>query len=188
MKKNIKLAFFILLILFVVLFVVKVLPVFLPIKYALKELPQNTGEYWILKGEKVTGYQWSIIGDQSGLYEGENYKYVSNINIIGNKPIYNFFSDYSSGTNKFVCYGEIVYHLSKSKPNMGTGSPVIGENVLNVNQWDIMYPINRDLLIGKLIPKNYLCRYDFYYDKHYTLREMLKGLYIWNYKTLPLPK
>ncbi len=54
-------------------------------------------------------------------------------------------------------------------------------------EWDIMYPIDRDLFLGILIPQTYLCRYDFYYDKQYSFFEMIKGLYIWNYKTVPLP-
>ncbi len=112
-----------------VVFVIKILPLFLPIQYAIKDLPQNN--YYILRGEKVTGYQWSIIGDQNGLYAEDSLQ-KRDINLIGNEPIYNFFSDSSSGNNKFVCYGEIVYDSPKQRPNMGSSGSELDEYVLNV--------------------------------------------------------
>lgn len=168
------------------LFVIKILPLFLPIQYAIKDLPQNTGEYYVLRGEKVTGYKWSIIGNQNGLYAEDSLQ-ERDINLIGNEPIYHFFSDASSGNNRFICYGEIVYDSPKQRPNMGSSAPELAEYVLNVDRWDITYPVDRDLFFAILIPKTYLCRYDFYYDKHYSFFEMIKGVYVWNYKTLPLP-
>lgn len=168
------------------LFVIKVLPLFLPIQYARKELPQNTGEYWVVEGQKVTGYNWRVIGDQSGLYSKDS-KNFRDINLIGNKPLYNFNDTGGTENNIFICYGEIVYDPPKRRPNTGNSAPPIAEYVLNVRHWEIMYPIKRGLFSGAILPKNYLCLFDAYRDKHYSFGEMLKGLYIWNYKTIMLP-
>lgn len=167
-------------ILFMILFVIKILPLFLPLKYAIKELPQDSMNYIIVKGIKTTGYWWSVIGDQNGMFE-EGSKNFKDINIRGKMPIYGFYSDYSPGNNKIICYGKYVY-----VPYDGIqGHSRSGEDVFVVDHWDIMYPIDRDLFIGKLIPKDYLCLYDFYYSaysKRYSIAEMLKGLWLWNYK------
>ena len=164
----------------VISIIIKVLPLFLPIKYATVDLPQNTNEYIIVRGIKTTGYEWKVVGDQNGVYDQDSQN-VKCINMIGNVPIYKFYSDYSTGDNIFICYGKYEY-----QPYDGVaGHNIHGEDVFLVECWEIMYPVQRDFFIGVLIPKNYICRYDIYYDKGYTFCEMLKGLYIWNYKILP---
>jgi hypothetical protein len=102
-----KIALIITQILLVALFLIKILPLFLPIKYALKELPKSTGEYWIVKGVKVTGYAYYTIGDENGLYS--DLSHGRYINIIENEPFSTFNDTYDPGNNRFICYGEIVY-------------------------------------------------------------------------------
>lgn len=173
---------FIIMFIIIAICIIKVLPLFLPIKYAVEELPKNESEYIVVTDYKVTGYEWLVIGEQNGLY-AEHSQNIKCINMIGNIPISKFYSDYSTGDNRFICYGEYEY-----QPYDGiSGHNIYGEYVFNVSRWDIMYPIKRELFIGVLIPKNYICRYDLYYDKGYTFKEMLQGVYIWNYKTLPYP-
>jgi hypothetical protein len=164
----------------IVIFMIKILPLFLPIKYANLQLPKNMGEYIVVRGIKTTGYEWEVTGDQNGLYAERSHN-IKCVNMIGNVPSCKFYSDYSTGDNQFICYGEYEY-----QPYDGVaGHNIYGEDVFHVERWEIMYPIQRDFFIGVFIPKNYICRYDMYYSKGYTFGEMLKGLYIWNYKSLP---
>lgn len=164
----------------IIAYVVKILPLFLPIKYAVKQLPQNGDEYIIVQEYEVTGYEWLVIGNQNGFYSDDSLSFRA-INIDWNEPLCQPYAYGEPYNNQFICYGEYEY-----QPYDGVaGHNIYGEDVFHVERWEIMYPIQRDLFIGVFIPKNYICRYDMYYSKGYTFGEMLKGLYIWNYKSLP---
>lgn len=161
-------------VIFAVIFCIKILPLFMPIKYAVKELPQNS-EYFIVEGIKTTGYEWLIVGNQNGCDKS----LYREINILGKAPFYKFYNDDSSRDNRYICYGEIIHDIPRPRPNMGDDR-LIEEDVLSVDRWDIMYPVQRDM---PFLSGNYICLYDIYYGEHYTVKEMLKGLYIWNYKS-----
>lgn len=166
-------------ILLVALFVIKILPLFLPLKYSVKKLPQNATDYIVVEGTKTTGYWWTVIGNQDGMFE-EGSRDLKDINIRGEMPIYGFYDDYSPGSNKIICYGKYV-HVPYDGIMGHCGS---GEDIFVVDHWDIKYPIDRDLF-ERMIPNDYLCLYDFYYSafsKRYGIAEMLNGLWLWNYK------
>ena len=150
----------------------------MPIKYAIKEFPRDMEQYIIIDGRASASYKWHIIGDSDiGYFDNDNFS-GDDIVIIGNEPISPFYFYDSAGDNQFICYGNYKYIYDGVEGHKNV------ERAFEVRRWEIIYPIKRGyFLISICIPKNYICLYDIYCDKDYTFKEMLKGLYIWNYKS-----
>ena len=112
----------IILILFCALFFLN----YFPVKFAITNEKIPADSYYILvKSQRVTGFDWMIIGDQTGQFATPR-----DIMLQGEKPERYFFdSTGNTAENTFLCYGE---HLS--------------ENVFLVKQWEVLYPIKRNCI------------------------------------------
>lgn len=123
-------------------FLIKIAPKFKPLKYAV-EMPKvqyQDKDYIICKLVKTTGFKWRTL-------DGEL------ISVIGCDPM-DVFCSYGIeyGHNQFILYGEFSFDMYEFE----------GEffRIFNCKDWDIIYPINRDLLFDYFMPKNYLCEFD----------------------------
>jgi len=134
--------------LFIVVIVVTIIAIgFVPVKQATKKdyLDKND-EYIVVVVQKATISEWSAIGDNQGDYSDPN-----DVRLLGNAPSgYNYGIEF--GFNTFVCYGKYD----------GTGD-LHGEkyDYFYVERWEILYPVTRDSIFADVLPKSYLCIYDF---------------------------
>ena len=117
---------------------------FIPVKHAVKRL-NEADDYIAVNVEKATISQWIAVGDNKGDYEVQN-----DVRLTGNAPSgYNYAVEV--GHNTFICYGKFD----------GVGD-LHGEkyDIFNVEKWEILYPVKRNLRFDWILPNSYLCRFD----------------------------
>ena len=134
-----------LLIIFVIL-----LSRYIPIKNAVtqRELEQEK-QFLLVKTQKSTGYEWYVVGDNSGHFS-QGYDIV----LYGNVPCFEIPHPiaYAGTDNTFVCFGEYKQNVYNAEQWSRT---------FEVDSWSILYPIKRDgLLPGFLYPKYGLTIWD----------------------------
>lgn len=136
---------------FVIVSLVLVLAVsflfFFPVKRALKRDELYSSQNYILvRGQKSTVSQWVAI-EKSGIEfeEPQNYKLMQN-----HPEGFNY--SVESAENIYVCFGE----------DDGTET-INGDsyNKYNVKRWEILYPIKRNSIFAKVLPKSYLALIDY---------------------------
>lgn len=120
---------------------------YLPIKVAVKEENLNHEDSYILVQEhEVTAIStWFAIGDNTTMYET-----LKSVELRGNvPPSFGVAIDFAQNT--FICYGEFT----------GTGD-FYGEEyaIFEVEEWNIVYPVQRAAIVPFLWPEFYLCLYD----------------------------
>ena len=120
--------------------------IYLPLKMAVKDTSLYDS-YILVKIEKSTGIRWIIIGDESG--NGS----IQNIELLGNIPAKKLNYNVTSQDNTYLCTGEYV----------GISTDVYGNLIsqYNVNEWKIIYPINRNTLLSIIHPIRYLTILDY---------------------------
>lgn len=116
--------------------------IFKPIKYAveMKNEHAKSEEYIICQLVKITGFKWRTL-------DGE----LINVNGCDQMDIFcSYGIEY--GNNKFILYGEFSSNMYEFD----------GEffREFNCKNWDIIYPVNRDVLFNSFMPKRYLCEFD----------------------------
>lgn len=145
MKKIIK--FFVLVMAVIILVEVTMVLWLPPIKKAIKfEDIEKSKSYIIVKTARVTGSDWIVVDSNNTYFDVEKYIRIEGVEPDG----YNFGIEY--GNNSFVCYGEYI----KKDYSDDTGT----YDIFKSNSWDILYPIQRNSLLGFLMPKSYLSKYD----------------------------
>lgn len=103
-----------------------------------KKLLNEDRFFIICKAVRVTGFDWKII-NENGMQAGERY-----VKLVGEDPQYFLSYDLQTGDNEFVFYGKY------------TGKDYFdGDeyNILEVSDWDILYPVKRNNIFYVLLPK-----------------------------------
>ena len=114
--------------------------IFTPVKYAItnESLNKSSRPYFLLQWIQITGSEWAVIGDQNGLYQNPRY-IVAKGNVPSAIENYNI----ATGNNTYICYGNFI------------GYTDIHENIkletYQFTDWDILYPIKRNLQIEFLL-------------------------------------
>lgn len=102
--------------------------------------------YILVKTQMSTVSEWLAIADNNGEYD-----IPRDVRIAGNMPGgYNYAIE--TGDNIFVCYGK--YISFNHKDEAGT------YDIFHSNSWDIIFPIQRNSIFNKILPKTYLCFFD----------------------------
>ncbi len=136
MKKLIKISIFLIILLFAVDFI--------PVKFAIDVSDDNIESGYLCYHEQVTGGNWRVENTDKQLYFD---------NLTGNSP-FNYLSkiystDYIEPSgNRYVLYGTI----------MPKENDIFD---LNVEHWNIVYPVSRKSIRALYVPKRYLTLYDF---------------------------
>jgi hypothetical protein len=112
-----------------------------PLKLAVIKLPTDRQDYILVKQQQVTGFDWYIVGDNSGLFE-----LTPDILLYGNIPNYGFTSGVYQGHNTFICFGE--YQDDVEVDGQQSKS-------FHVDAWNIVYPIKRGGLRPEFINPKY---------------------------------
>lgn len=132
----------------IIIFIIYI-PNLIPIKYAAKEKNLKIEKNYILcRNQKVTGFNWLILGDING-----KYKNPEDIEIIGKTPYETFNYTIDKTENTFVFYGEFIENRIKD----GEDKP---HKVFQASDWDILYPIKRNSLRQGFVPQKFLSVYD----------------------------
>ncbi len=102
-----------------------------------KSLSDEDRFFIICKAVRVTGFDWKII-NENGIQADERY-----VKLVGEDPQYFLNYDLQAGDNEFVFYGKYI----------GTDYFDGDEyNILEVSDWDILYPVKRNNLFDVLLP------------------------------------
>lgn len=154
--------------LIITFFIIKVLPFFLPIRFAVSENELNKSDNYIIcrRGDcYCIGTEWNVLRSNDEIYKSGTYMIVEGISNPGN--IYGAYG--FENENQFVFYGE-------------PDKTAEDKAVFNANKWDVLYPVKHQEFLGGLISKKYLCLY----DTEYTFKRQMKlfnKVFIWNYKS-----
>ena len=114
---------------------------YLPLELAIKKIPNDRQDYILVKQQKVTGFDWYIIGDHTGIFDIQ-----PDIILNGAVPKYEVPSGIFHGDNTFICFGEYeadIYVYSQLS------------KVFKVDSWSIVYPIKRDGLLPSFLNPKY---------------------------------
>ncbi len=130
---------------------------FIPVKFAKKDAYVTIdNQKYVFCYEPKTGYEPEFVNWSTDDYlhyvkiKGKNpYDYFTEKDF---DPIMLVNSPYSDGNNKFVFYGEMQEFWDDEN-----GSTV----AVDIEGWDIVYPINRLSFRKNYVPKSYLTIYDF---------------------------
>lgn len=140
------------------LFIIIVLG-FIPLKFAIKsdDINLESTEYIICTQTAVTDCDWERIlsyTDRTLAEAVENRNIVTEgMNFIDYSPIDGLFKvedKYREGSNIFIVYGKKIDFLPKFYEN----------TLYTCKSWDIVYPIKRYSILGKILPRKYLCFWD----------------------------
>ncbi len=135
-----KFLIFLICILFVIA-VVYCIYLFIPIKYTINEINTDNKEYYICKYVYFPGATYYIkesMPDTSVEFLNAD----KEINLFRQEEV----------DNRFVLYG---------KSHIVRNELVDGEVIdLDLEDFDILYPFQRNGILSRIIPSNYICRYD----------------------------
>jgi hypothetical protein len=168
--KKLKCKFLFLIFIFA-LFIIKILPLFLPIKYAItEEQIDKSRNYIIIKMARDSGTCRYEIENNNGVVEP-----AKEIALVAYDPVYlfNYGIEYAL-SNKFVLYREkvdreFVYTIGGQQFHL--------DNVFEVKDWDILSPISRSDTLN--LPKSYIT----FLDAGINPITLTKG-YIWDFHKL----
>lgn len=141
-----KLLFILILILFIILYLI----IFYPIKFSINKKDLiDSKSYILVNMQSVTGFEWVIEEDKSGISNKGDY-----IRLEGNFPK-GFNHNFEISDNTFVLYGMYSgkgdFYGYKYK-------------VFNVSDWDIIYPIKHKYFFNFIYPKKYITKFDYIND------------------------
>lgn len=132
---------------FIILFVVIGI-FYIPVKHAIKVEDINNKEtYIVVEVQKSTIAPWRITDSNTS-----HQNYIEDVMLEGNEPR-GFNLGVETGENKYICYGE--------KNNERSLNADEKYQVFNVESWNIIFPVKRKSILQKILPKGYLCLYDY---------------------------
>lgn len=133
---------------------------YIPVKFAknIEDFDVNSDEYVICYETAVTGADWYRILEYDKAKTGnlpfeECATDVEEFNFVTKESSLSYRNNLGLSTgNAYIVYGE---HLKE---------PIEDEFYDNVaytfEAWDIIYPVDRNTIFGSLLPKSYICVFD----------------------------
>lgn len=121
---------------------------FRPIRKAdcIEKIQGSDKEFILVRFVQTTASSWQIIGDNTGMYE-----IPIDLSPEGDYPK-ELSTNLMYTNNIFVFYGE--YSEDKVTP------AGYNNKVFNVNDWNVIYPINHNSILSPLLSKGYLYSFE----------------------------
>jgi hypothetical protein len=140
----------------IAIIVIIILPDLIPIKMAVKlsNGSNNSEKLFICTEAVTTGPDWTLIGDENGLFPEHKGELVI---LNGNVPnkIRTVLQGGCEATNIYIVKGKVVGEDDYGMKNEHF-------KVIEVTDWSVGYPIDRGAMIFRVLsPKRYLTIYDY---------------------------